>query len=216
MQGKARHVAARTVRTRISVLKKEARRPGRKAPRTMNVFRILSANVAGALIRASFVALVTLALHTPAPAAETVATVAKHAPKFLLETPSGGSLTLADFAGKPLVINAFASWCPPCRLELPLLAATARRERNRVTFLGVDEQEANEIATTFARSMHLPFVIGLDKGQFAASYGATNLPVTIFVDARGTVRAIQHGAIDAPTLARYLDRISPTAPGART
>ena len=60
----------------------------------MNVFRILSANVAGALIRASFVALVSLALHTPAPAAETVATVAKHAPKFLLETPSGGSLTL--------------------------------------------------------------------------------------------------------------------------
>jgi thiol-disulfide isomerase/thioredoxin len=182
----------------------------------MNVSLVFRANIATALLCASFGTIVALTAIAPARAGGTVATVAKSAPKFLLETPSGGSLTLADFAGKPLVINAFASWCPPCRLELPLLAATARRERNRVAFLGVDEQEANEIATTFARSMRLPFVIGLDKGQFAASYGATSLPVTIFIDARGTVRAIQHGAIDAPTLARDLQRIAPTAPGART
>ncbi len=182
----------------------------------MFVFPLSRAALAASLAAATLGAIVSFDSRVAARSASTVATVAQHAPKFLLETPSGGSLTLADFAGKPLVINAFASWCPPCRLELPLLAATARRERDRVVFLGVDEQEATEIATTFARSMHLPFVIGLDRGQFAASYGATSLPVTIFIDARGTIRAIQHGAIDAPTLARDLQRIAPTASGART
>lgn len=176
----------------------------------MNVLRIARLRIAVLLAGVAVGAFGSLGTRTPSNASQTVATVAKNAPKFLLETPSGGSLTLADFAGKPLVINAFASWCPPCRLELPMLAATARRERNRVTFLGVDEQEATEIATSFAKSMRLPFAIGLDRGQFAASYGATSLPVTVFIDAHGTIRAIQHGAIDAPTLERDLKRIAPT------
>lgn len=77
-----------------------------------------------------------------------------------------------------------------------------------MTFVGVDEQEATEIATTFAKQMHVPYAIAIDHGQFAASYGAVSLPVTIFIDARGIVRAIQHGAIDAPTLEGDLARIT--------
>ncbi|GAC1565537.1 MAG: hypothetical protein NVS3B17_22830 [Vulcanimicrobiaceae bacterium] len=162
------------------------------------------------------VTLATLAVPSARVAADDGhAAVAKRAPKFLLETPAGGTVTLRNYAGKPLVMNVFASWCPPCRHELPLLASTARRTPN-VTFLGVDEQEANEIATAFARQMHLPFAIAIDHGQFAASYDATSLPVTIFVDARGIVRAIQHGTIDEVTLTRDLARISPTRAGAPT
>lgn len=133
-----------------------------------------------------------------------VAAVGRPAPKFLLETPSGGDVTLRSFAGKPLVMNVFASWCPPCRAELPLFVAAAHKRGHAVAFLGVDAQESSQIATTFARAMRLPYPIALDHGQFAASYGAISLPVTIFVDARGVVRAIQHGAIDAPSLARDL------------
>lgn len=181
----------------------------------MNVTHLSRAQIALVLAGFALAAFGTVVARVPVDATETVATIGRHAPKFLLETPNGDSLTLADFARKPLVINAFASWCPPCRRELPMLAATARRERKRVAFLGVDEQEATEIATTFARAMRLPFAIGLDRGQFAASYGATRLPETIFIDTYGTVRAIVHGAIDAPTLARDLERIAPTAPGVR-
>ncbi len=138
-----------------------------------------------------------------------VATVGKPAPKFLLESPSGGAdVTLRSFAGKPLVMNVFASWCPPCRSELPLIAASARRRAGAVAFLGVDAQESSQIATRFARAIGLPFPIAIDHGQFAASYGAISLPVTIFVDARGIVRAIQHGAIDAPALDRDLASIT--------
>lgn len=153
---------------------------------------------------------------TPSVAGDGRAALAAPAPKFLLETPAGDALTLRDFAGTPLVLNVFASWCPPCRHELPLLAASARRLAPRVRFLGVDEQEATEIATAFAKRMQLPYAIALDHGQFAASYGAVSLPVTIFIDRRGIVRAIQHGAIDAPTLARDLDRIAPSPTGAKT
>lgn len=140
--------------------------------------------------------------------ADGVAAVGKRAPKFLLERPDGGDLSYRAFAGKPLVMNVFASWCPPCRVELPLIIATAHRRMPKIAFLGVDAQESSQIATTFARAMKLPYAIAIDHGQFAASYGAVSLPITVFVDRRGIVRAIQHGAIDGDALDRDLALIA--------
>ncbi len=137
-----------------------------------------------------------------------VATVSHAAPAFDLETPSGDNVTLRTFAGRPLVMNVFASWCPPCREELPRIVSAAHSAKSRVAFLGVDEQEAEQMATMFAKQMHLPYPIALDHGQFAASYGARSLPETIFVDAHGTVRAIVHGTISAELLAKHLAEIS--------
>jgi cytochrome c biogenesis protein CcmG/thiol:disulfide interchange protein DsbE len=138
-----------------------------------------------------------------------VATVSRPAPPFDLETPGGGDdLTLHSFRGRPLVLNVFASWCPPCREELPRIASAAHHAKARVAFLGVDEQEAEQMATMFAKQMRLPYPIALDHGQFAASYGARSLPETVFVDAHGTVRAIVHGSISAELLARNLAEIS--------
>ncbi len=145
-------------------------------------------------------------------AAPAHAVVAEPAPRFLLETPSGHDLTLSEFAGRPLVLNVFASWCPPCRAELPRIVAAARAHTG-VAFVGVDEQEALAMATRFASRMSLPYTIAVDHGQFAASYGATSLPETIFVDAGGTVRAIVHGAISTTTLARDLALIAPKLRG---
>ncbi len=142
-------------------------------------------------------------------AASGVATVSHPAPAFDLETPGGGGdITLRSFAGRPLVMNVFASWCPPCREELPRIVSAAHGAPKRVAFLGVDEQEAEQMATTFAKQMHLPYPIAMDRGQFAASYGARSLPETIFVDAHGTVRAIVRGTISAEVLAKNLAAIS--------
>ncbi|GAC1301285.1 MAG: hypothetical protein NVSMB19_09220 [Vulcanimicrobiaceae bacterium] len=171
-------------------------------------------NHAMAPCRVALAALLALTLGPVLPAragAATVAAVGKPAPKFLLETPAGGDLTLRSYAGKPLVLNVFASWCPPCREELPLSVTSARRRAPAIAFLGVDAQESAQVATAFARAMRLPYPIAIDHGQFAASYGAVSLPVTIFVDARGTVRAIQRGALDAETLERDLALIAPAA-----
>jgi thiol-disulfide isomerase/thioredoxin len=137
------------------------------------------------------------------------AALGRPAPAFVLETPSGGELTALTYAGHPLVMNVFASWCPPCRAELPRIVAAAARYRKRVQFVGIDEQEAVTMATSFTKHMKLPYPIALDNGQFAASYGAKSLPETIFVDASGVVRAIVHGAIAEPELERDLALIAP-------
>jgi len=171
-------------------------------------FSVVPLRLAGAMLLALSIASVVPAARA---ADAGIAAVGQRAPKFLLETPAGGDVTLRTYAGKPLVLNVFASWCPPCRAELPLIVTSARR-RPSVAYLGVDAQESAQIATTFARSMSLPYPIAIDHGQFAASYGAVSLPVTIFVDARGIVRAIQHGALDAATLDRDLALIAPARP----
>ena len=151
-------------------------------------------------------ALAAFALGTAA--ANGVASVSRPAPAFDLETPAGADVTLRSYAGRPLVMNVFASWCPPCREELPRIVSAAHRAKARVAFLGIDEQEAEQMATTFAKEMHLPYPIALDRGQFAASYGARSLPETIFVDAHGTVRAIVRGTISTELLAKNLATIS--------
>jgi thiol-disulfide isomerase/thioredoxin len=139
------------------------------------------------------------------------------APKFLLASGAGDAYTLASFADKPLVINVFASWCPPCRLELPRIVSSARANRGRIAFLGVDEQEPLTMGEAFARAMRIPYPIAFDHGQFAASYGAQALPETVFIDRSGRIAAIVHGPIGARELARDLARIAPaTAPPART
>ncbi|MGH7728131.1 MAG: TlpA family protein disulfide reductase [Vulcanimicrobiaceae bacterium] len=145
-------------------------------------------------------------LRGPADAAE-VAQVGHAPPHFLLDTPSGGTISLADFTGKPVVFNLFASWCPPCRQELPLLVGAARHNAGKVTFVGVDEQEPAVIALSFARQLDLPYRIALDSGQFEADIGAAAIPETVFIDAHGIVRAIQHGPLTADLLAKDLAAI---------
>jgi len=137
--------------------------------------------------------------------------VARSAPAFLLETPNGEQLTLHTYTGRPLVLNVFASWCPPCRMELPRIAAASRRSAGRIAFVGVDEQEPLEMALAFVRRMKLPYPIAIDHGQFAASYGATSLPETVFIDAHGVVRAIKHGTISQAELHADLTRIANAA-----
>jgi thiol-disulfide isomerase/thioredoxin len=131
------------------------------------------------------------------------------APRFLLDNRTGDPYTLATFAGKPLVMNVFASWCPPCLVELPGIIASARANRGRVAFLGVDEQEPVSIGTAFAREAHIPYPIAFDHGQFAATYGAQSLPETIFVDRGGRIAAVVHGAMTRALLAANLAKIAP-------
>jgi len=138
-----------------------------------------------------------------------VQSVGHPAQPFVLEKPSGGETTLRSFRGRPLLLNVYAAWCGSCRVEEARLIDAYGRYGDRVAFLGVDEQEGAETATAFARQMGVPYPIALDQGQFAATYGARTIPETIFVDARGIVRAIWHGAIRADRLERELARIAP-------
>jgi thiol-disulfide isomerase/thioredoxin len=151
--------------------------------------------------------LVAFGLATPASAAG-IATVGKQAPAFRLADLHGAPLTLQQFRGRPLYINVFASWCPPCRTELPRIVSAHRRYGERIAFLGVDAQETTSVARRFAGEMKLAFPIALDRGQMAVSYGAGSLPESVFIDRRGVVRAVVHGQIAPDELERDLAAIA--------
>jgi cytochrome c biogenesis protein CcmG/thiol:disulfide interchange protein DsbE len=151
--------------------------------------------------------LLALGLAVPAGAAGP-AVVGHPAPAFRLADLHGTAVTLGRFHGKPLYINVFASWCPPCRTELPQIVTAHGRYRDRVTFLGVDAQETAGTAQRFAGEMKIGFPVVIDRGQMAVSYGAASLPESVFIDRNGIVRALVHGAIAPADLERDLALIA--------
>jgi thiol-disulfide isomerase/thioredoxin len=117
-------------------------------------------------------------------------------------------VTLARFAGRPLYINVFASWCPPCRDEFPRIVAAQQRFGGRVAFLAVSTQEAAAPARRFASEMHATFPVAIDRGRMGIAYGAVSLPDSFFIDRHGVVRAVVHGPVDRVTLERDLTEIA--------
>ena len=161
----------------------------------------------GALSLAAFCWLAMLGLW-PATQARAEARAGEPAPAFRLEGFDGSIVTLARFAGKPLYINVFASWCPPCREEFPRIISAQRRYGNRVTFLAVSTQEAAAPAKRFANAMHATFPVAIDRGRMGLTYGARALPDSYFVDRHGIVRAVVNGPVDAATLDHDLAEIA--------
>ncbi len=152
-------------------------------------------------------AAVALLLSAPANATG-VAAVGQTAPAFRLADFAGKPLTLHNFRGRPVFINVFASWCPPCRGEIPSIVAAAVKYASRVDFLGVDAQEPAGTARRFAKQLHIGYRVGIDRGQMAVSYGAASLPESVFIDRGGVIRAIVHGTIGSAVLERNLALIA--------
>lgn len=108
---------------------------------------------------------------------------------------------LSDLAGKPVVFNLWASWCPPCRDEAPTLAAAAVRYDGRVHFVGVNYQDSPEDARQFMSVFNLPFKSLRDPtGELSASLGLRGIPVTVVLDARGDEVFRRVGAVAEPEL----------------
>ena len=105
------------------------------------------------------------------------------------------TVTLAQFRGHPLVINFWASWCPPCRQEMPALERAARQLSGRVSFVGLDTQDQPGAAVAFARRMGVTYPLATDNVQVYASYGINGLPTTFFVAADGTIVGRQIGGM---------------------
>lgn len=120
--------------------------------------------------------------------------VGAYAPVFEWHAPDGSTRTLADLRGKTVVINFWATWCKPCRTEMPLLNSVARS--SDAIFLAIDLQEDGARARSFFDQLaldRLEPILDLD-GQTTRRYGVvTGLPQTFFVDAQGVVRYIERG-----------------------
>ncbi len=130
-------------------------------------------------------------------------------PDVRLPALAGGSVSLADFRGKPVVVNVWATWCPPCVRELPALVR-AQAEHPEIRFVFVAQENAAQRVRAFLLSQHLaPRNVLLDAdGTVAARFRSRALPTTLFFDARGRLAAARMGALSAATLAQRLERIS--------
>jgi len=125
------------------------------------------------------------------------------APDFTLPRLDGdGELSLSAFAGKPRLVNFWASWCGPCRDEAPLLQSVARRYQGRLVVVGVDYQDFTGDARKFVRAFGLTYPIGRDgNGSLLARWGVSAAPESFFIDRAGKVVAHVPGAVTKETLA---------------
>ncbi len=116
------------------------------------------------------------------------------APDFTLDLLDGGQVTLSDLRGKGVVINLWASWCPPCRAEMPAIQRVYERSKGRgleVLAVNTTYQDSERAALDFIQELGLTFPVPLDRtGTVSRSYQLRALPSTFFVDREGIIRKV--------------------------
>lgn len=129
-------------------------------------------------------------------------------PTLSLQQPSGKPLDLVAFKGKPLVLNAWASWCAPCRREMPMLLDAAKANPN-VTFAFVNQGEGPEAVKAYEREtkLSLPLVLLDPDTKLATLLGFPGLPATFVFDAQGRLVAKHLGQLNPGQLEAYLKEL---------
>ena len=138
------------------------------------------------------------------------------APDFTAVDADGTEVKLSDYVGKPIVLNFWASWCSPCKSEMPEFNEAWEELDGEVQFLMVNmtdgARETVESAREYVEGEGFTFPVLFDtKSEAAIAYSAYSLPTTYFIDAEGYVTARAVGAIDGETLQKGLDLIHPQA-----
>jgi thiol-disulfide isomerase/thioredoxin len=136
-----------------------------------------------------------------------VATPGEPAPDFTVELLEGGTFTLSEHVtedGRPLVLNLWASWCAPCRDEIPALSDYASSHPS-VAILGVAVEDVAEESILLGAELRPSYPLAHGDAKFEASYPNFGLPVTYFLDADGMVTEVYNGILTEATLAEKLD-----------
>lgn len=134
--------------------------------------------------------------------------VGEAAPVFPLRDDRGSAVSLDRYRGQIVLMNLWASWCPPCRAEMPDLQRLANLyARSGIAIIGVNEGESPQRARAFADSLGIRFPIWVDDGQrYGRTYAALGLPTTIILDRQGTVVRGFDGAL---TFAQMESAVAP-------
>ncbi len=132
------------------------------------------------------------------------------APDFQLTDYNGNHLKLSDFRGKPVLINFWATWCPPCRAEMPEIEAVYQKYHKKYGFevLGVDAREEIPTVKKYVEDGNYSWKMLMDfAGNTIATYGVVAFPSSFFIDPQGYIRATQVGGMDKKGLQDRLGKI---------
>lgn len=129
---------------------------------------------------------------------------------FNLQDYSGKTVSLADFAGKPLVINSWAAWCPFCHKELVDFVAAQKEFGESVVIIAIDRAESREVAKKYSDELGVTgdLVFLLDPSDsFYQSIGGFSMPETIFVDKEGFIREHKRGPMDIQEIKQKIQKL---------
>lgn len=135
--------------------------------------------------------------------------VGREAPQFTLPDLEGNQIALSDHRGEVVLINFWATWCPPCRVEMPDMEAVYREHHDEgFEILGVDQREPKELVEEFVTERGFSWVFLLDE-DFVVSqeYSATSIPRSILVDRDGAVAHVWRGTLTRSQLEQQLSHL---------
>lgn len=153
-------------------------------------------------------AFLSIAAAQPAPSAGrglTRATIGFTAPPFALTSIDGKRVSLANLHGKPVLVNFWASWCPPCREEMPRIQELHATAGDNVAILGVDLHEPRSVVQAFVTARGFTWTFLLDpQGSVASTYGVRVLPTSFFLDPNGVIRQVYTGPMTLGQMRSFL------------
>jgi cytochrome c biogenesis protein CcmG, thiol:disulfide interchange protein DsbE len=130
------------------------------------------------------------------------------APDFSLETLDGDTFTLSHMRGQPVILNFWATWCPPCRVEIPHFEQASRAYNGQVAIIGVDDGEQADLVRPFAREVGMSYPVPLDVDSVVSRrYRVNSLPTTFFIDAEGIIRNVHIGIINQAVLNEKIEAL---------
>jgi thiol-disulfide isomerase/thioredoxin len=152
-----------------------------------------------------------VACAAPEPAALQGVNECNRARGFTLATLDGSRVSLSDHRGDVVVVNFWATWCPPCRAEIPDLEAAYQAHRDKgFAVLGVNVEESRQEIRVFMASLDMSYPVLLDEeGRVLQMYRALGLPMSVIVDRDGVIQVRHVGYMTAAQLGTYLADLLP-------
>ena len=143
--------------------------------------------------------------------------IGRQSPDFTLQLFAGGTLTNKDLRGKAVLVNFWASWCPPCREEAAVLEAGWQAHKNEdVVFLGINIQDKEPDARAFLKEFGITYPNGWDvSGKVPVDFGVWGIPETFFLDKQGRITYKHVGAIDRSTIVAKINEAAQGVVSAR-
>ena len=173
---------------------------------------IVGAYVLYQYLSADFTVGITTVKQEEAEAIEATEVAVTAAPDFTVYDAQGNAYKLSDFRGKPVILNFWASWCGPCKSEMPDIEAAYQTYGEQIHFLIVDlvdgYQETVESGSAYIAEQGYTFPVYYDTDmEGAMNYGVTGIPVTYFIDAEGNFVAYYQSAMSAEILQQGIDML---------